>query len=175
MENPVIQAILDRRSIRSYRPEPVTDAQLDVLESAALAAPSAVNYQPWHFSFVRDADLLNQINRAAVTQMGRDPSLQIFYHAPLVVFLFADPAKKWSVLDSGIAVQNLALSAHALGLGSVIVGMAESAFAGADALSLRQRLGVPDDHRFAISIAIGVPATSKPSHEIHPGRVTRVD
>ena len=175
MDNPVIKAILERRSIRSFRPEPVTDTQVDQLEAAALAAPSAVNFQPYHFSFVRDAELLDQISGAAVAQMGRDPYLQIFYRAPLVVLLFADPDKKWSVLDSGIAVQNLALSAHALGLGSVIVGMAESAFAGEAAQPLRQRLGVPDGYRFAISIAIGVPAVSKPGHEIHPGRVTRVD
>lgn len=175
MDHPVIKAIEDRRSIRSFRAVPVTDEQVSLLETAALAAPSAVNYQPWHLSFVRQPALLDEINRTAVEAIGRDPAYNIFFHAPLVVLIAADTSRKWGVLDSGIAVQNIALAAHDLGLGSVIVGMAEAAFESPTGDALALRVGFPAGHRFAISIAIGVPAAGKPPHENQPNRITRID
>ncbi len=175
MDYPVIKAIEDRRSIRSFRTVPITDEQVSLLETAALASPSAVNYQPWHLSFVRRIDLLNEISRTAVEAMGRDPAYNIFYHAPLVVFVAADTSRKWGVLDSGIVVQNIALAAHDLGLGSVIVGMAEAAFDSPAGDALARQTGFPSGHRFAVSIAIGVPAAGKPPHENQPNRITRID
>ncbi|MBP7402939.1 MAG: nitroreductase [Clostridia bacterium] len=174
MDNPALQAILDRRSIRAYLPDPVTDGQVEQLEAAALAAPSAVNHQPWHFTFVRDAELLDEISRTVVESGGRDPSFHIFYHAPLVVFIAADSTRKWGVLDCGIAVENLALAAHAMGLGSVIVGMADAAFDAPGGSVLARHLGFPAGHRFAVSIAIGHPAAGKPPHENHPDRILRI-
>lgn len=175
MYNPVMQAISDRRSIRSYLPDKITDAQVDLLAAAVMASPSAVNHQPWHITFVRDAALLDEISQVALEALGRDPAFHIFYHAPLVAFIAADTKKKWGVLDSGIAVENLALAAHALGLGSVIVGMAQPAFESADGTAFGRRLGFPEGHRFAISIAIGYPAAGKPPHENQSDRITRVD
>ena len=175
MNHPMHQAIINRRSIRAYRPDPITDEQTEALVQAALASPSASNHQPWHFTFVRDTALLDDISRDALATLGRDPAFHVFYHAPLVVFIAADTTRKWGVLDSGIAVQTLALAAHDMGLGSVIVGMVDSAFNKPDSQALEQKLGFPADHRFAVSIAIGHPATDKPAHEIHPDRVTRID
>ena len=175
MDPSCMQAILDRRSIRSYRPDPVTDDQVDLLVAAAMASPSAVNHQPWHFSFVRNAGLIGEISQSALEALGRDPNFHIFYHAPLVVFISADTSRKWGVLDSGIAVQNLALAAHAMGLGSVIVGMADPAFEAAGGLGFARRLEFPEGHKLAITIAIGHPAGTKPPHENHADRVSRID
>jgi nitroreductase len=175
MDNPATMTIFNRRSIRAYRPDPITDGQVEELVQAALAAPSASNNQPWHFTFVRDASLLDEVSREALAALGRDASFHVYYHAPLVVFIAADASRKWGVLDSGIAVQTLALAAQAMGLGSVIVGMADAAFNAPGGKVLADKLGFPEGHRFAISIAIGHPAADKPVHEIHPGRVTRID
>ena len=54
MKSSVLQAILDRRSIRDYRPEQITGEQLQALISAALASPSAMDRQPWHFTVVQN-------------------------------------------------------------------------------------------------------------------------
>ena len=52
MSNPVQKAILDRRSTRGFDGVALTEAELQNLVDAALASPSAVNRQPWHFTFV---------------------------------------------------------------------------------------------------------------------------
>ena len=125
--------------------------------------------------FRSNAGLLDEISQSALEALGRDPNFHVFYHAPLVVFIAADASRKWGVLDSGIAVQNLALAAHSMGLGSVIVGMAEPAFEAAGGLGFAKRLEFPEGHKLAVAIAIGYPAASKPPHENHADRVSRID
>ena len=60
----VMDAIHERRSIRAYRPEQITDGQLKEILEAGLAAPSAMNSQAWHFTAVQDEALLNRVNEA---------------------------------------------------------------------------------------------------------------
>jgi len=95
----------------------------------------------------------------------------VFYNAPLAVFISCDKNSRWGDVDAGIAVENLALSAHSLGLGSVIIGMCRAAFDGPEGKRLEQLLRFPDDHRFAIAIAIGQPDCTKEAHPVLDGRV----
>lgn len=74
MHNPVLDAIAARRSIRAYAKEQITSEQLDAILAAGLAAPSARNTQPWHFTAVQDAALI-----AAST---KPPALQIVLTCP---------------------------------------------------------------------------------------------
>ena len=131
-----IDAIHMRRSIRAYRTEQLTDGQLQAILDAGLAAPSAVNRQPFHFSAVQDQALLTRINEATRQQILQaapdeaakknlsDPSWSVFYHAPTVIFLSCPPLSqmRYAQTDSGIAIENMALAAVGLGLGSVILG-----------------------------------------------------
>lgn len=183
MTNPVLQAIDERRSIRSYTDEQVSKEHLDLLLSAALASPSARNSQPWHFSVVQNQALIERINRAAVEQLkiGADeallnrlntPGYTIFYHAPTVIFLSANPEGRYSALDCGIAVQNIALAAHSLGLGSVILGMPRAAFEGPEKEALERELDFPEGASFQIAIAIGHPAASKEKHPVEEGKIS---
>ena len=116
MTNAVLDTIAARRSHRAYQDTPVTQAQLDALLAACLQSPSAVNKQPWHISVVRDKQLLSDINDATREGMMRkeaaqrsprfeDKKFDVFYNAPLVLFLSADPAWRYSMLDCGIAVR----------------------------------------------------------------------
>ena len=169
-QNPVLQAIADRRSNRGYTSDPITQEQLDALLTAAVQAPSARNDQPWHFTVVQNPKLLDEINTEAFQNMNRDKG-DIFYAAPLVIFLSCDAESRFGRLDCGIAVQNLALAAHALGLGSVILGMPEAAFTGPKAEYFNKLFKFPEGHSFAIAIAIGVPNVTKDAHEVKPGKI----
>ncbi|MDR2671246.1 MAG: nitroreductase family protein [Oscillospiraceae bacterium] len=174
MSNPVLSAIADRRSIRAYQPQPLTDEQIDALLTAAVAAPSARNAQPWHFSVTRDTALLAEINAETIQQIGEDLG-DIFYGASLVIFVSCEAAGRWARLDCGIAVQTLALAAHALGLGSVILGLPDNAFAGPRGEEFNRRLKFPPGHSFAVAIAIGVPAATKEAHPLEPDRIDFID
>ena len=186
MSNAVLETIAARRSHRAYKDTPVSKEHIDLLLKAFLESPSAVNKQPWHISVVRNQALLDKMNtaireevmkREAASRSPRfaDDKFHVFYHAPLVFFLSADPAWRYSALDSGIAVQNIALAAESLGLGSVILGMPRDAFAGERAAEFEEKLGFLPGEKFMIAIAVGHPADDKPAHPIHEGHITFVD
>ncbi|MDZ4169673.1 MAG: nitroreductase family protein [Coriobacteriia bacterium] len=115
-----IEAIMGRRSIRNYTAEPVTDAELDVLLRAAMAAPSAGNQQPWRFIVVRDADRRVELSTAT-------PYAGMIARAPLALVICGDTREEkhpgYWVQDCSAAIQNLLVAAHATGLGAVWIGV----------------------------------------------------
>jgi len=174
MDNPVLRAIAERRSIRSYKTEKVTREQIDMLLKAAAEAPSARNSQPWHFSVVLNPAVLAEIN-AEVNGLAKESLGNIFHGSQAVIFLSCDPKSRWARIDCGIATQNIALAAHSMGLGTVILGRPEAAFTGPRGEYFNKLLKIPAGSAFAIAIAVGIPAGSKEAHPIEPGRVSFVE
>ena len=186
MTNETLNLIADRRSHRAYEKTPLTQEQLDAILKAAVESPSAVNRQPWHFTVVRNQELLDEMNRAVwETMMKRDPekrsarfadtNFHVFYHAPTVIFISGMPDFHYTPIDGGIAVENIALAAESLGLGSVILGMPRDAFAGDKADEFRKALKFPEGWDFVIAIAIGVPTDTKAAHPVKEDRISFVD
>ena len=186
MCNETLRLISSRRSHRAYKAEPVTKEQMDALLQAAVEAPSAVNRQPWHFTVVRNQALLDEINRAVWEQMMKrspekrsprfaDQNFHVFYHAPAVIFISGMPDNHYTPIDGGIAVENIALAAESLGLGSVILGMPRDAFLGEKADAFRKALHFPEGWDFVIAIAVGVPDDDKEAHAVKPERISFVD
>jgi nitroreductase len=175
MSNPVLAAIADRRSIRAYKGDQLTREQLDAVLKAARESPSANNFQPWHFSVVQKPDILKEVNEEAHKNLaGAALPPDVFFVAPTVIFLSCDAESRWGRLDCGIAVQNIALAAHALGLGSVILGRPDAAFTGSRKEYFNRLLKFPAGYSFAAAIAIGVPAASKEAHPQEPDRISFV-
>lgn len=175
----VIDAIHARRSIRAYRSEQISDEQLQAILDAAIAAPSAVNQQPWHFSAVQNDELLARINEATRKGMLKncapeqrsqfeDPSWSVFYHAPTVIFVScpALDVKRYAQTDSGMAIENMALAAVGLGLGSVILGRPREAFWSEEAEEFRNALCFPEGYDFILALAIGYPDHERPAHPV---------
>ncbi|MBQ7183189.1 MAG: nitroreductase family protein [Clostridia bacterium] len=93
----VLEAISSRRSHRAYKNEQLPEDVLGAVLKAGLESPSARNHQPWHFSVVQDASLIQEVHDEAARVMGKngsprfaDPDFQIFYHAPTVIFIFGE-------------------------------------------------------------------------------------
>ncbi len=183
MTNPILQAIDERRSIRAYTGEQISKEQLDLLLKAATDAPSASNGQPWHFTVVQKRELIDRVDRITVARLkiGADeamlarlnaPGYTVFYSAPTVIFLSANSKGRYAVLDCGIAVQNIALAAHGLGLGSVILGLPRAAFEGPEKEMLEKELAFPEGASFQIAIAVGHPAGTKEKHPVGEGKIT---
>ena len=116
--NAAIENIMTRTSIRQYKDQPVEQEKVDILLKAAMAAPTAVNLQPWHFIVITDKPTIDLLS-------GRQPT-----NAPLLIAVCGDTDKTtmpdgktklpdfW-VEDVSAATENLLLAAHALGLGAV--------------------------------------------------------
>ncbi|MFX1520568.1 MAG: nitroreductase family protein [Promethearchaeota archaeon] len=151
-----MEAILSRRSIRKYTKEPVSDEIVKELLKAAMAAPSAVNQQPWHFIVIKDRQILDEIPKIQpYSRMLRDVSVAVVVCGDLNL----EKAKGFWVLDCSAATQNILIAAQAKGLGAVWLGFYPRE---ERTKSLQKLLGIPE-HVIPFSvIPIGYPAEQKP-------------
>lgn len=163
--NETIRVILQRSSVRNYSSEPLSEQQLDSLKKVALASPSARNRQPWHFSFITQAEVIEQMEQIMAKDTNQDPygSMSLFYKAPLVIVISTNSTEHMQLVDCGIAVENLAIAAKSMGMDSVIVGrprhLSEAAMQ--QFASLYQQ---PEGYTFAIAISVGFGASGKEPH-----------
>lgn len=148
----VMEAIRTRRSVRSYRSDPIPDPLRENLEEALQLAPSACNYQPWHFIMVSDNELREQVASACREQM-------FMAEAPLIVVGCAVPEQAYqtmggywnsAVVDVSIAMDHLMLAAAEAGLGTCWIG----AF---DEKEVRDILKIPDDVTVVALTPVGYP------------------
>ena len=115
----MLEAIMNRRSIRKYKPDPLTDEQIKALLEAAMMAPSAKNGQPWHFVVVRDRAVIDRLR-------SEHPYAAMLEQAPVCVVVCAHPSSRmpeYYQQDCAAATENLLLAAYELGLGSCWMGV----------------------------------------------------
>jgi nitroreductase len=167
----VSDAIKNRRSIRRYKADPVDDAKIEAILEAGRWAPSWSNTQCWRFIVVRDPAIKSRLAATLndISLPGREipnPASTAFEMAPVVIAVCAEMGKSgcrhgspgeyvtdkgdWYMFDTALAVQNMVLTAHALGLGTVIIGAFDSARA-------EKALGVPEGYRLVVLFPVGVP------------------
>ena len=163
----VLKAIEERFSTRGYTAEKLTEAELDTLIKAGLQAPTATNRQEIHFT-VLDGE--NPLLAEMQEEMLKDrPGMKLdsnfYYGAPTVILLSGEEAFGWSAVDAGIAVENIALAAEALGLGNVILGCIKGALTGEKRDYFSKALKLPEGYVFEVAIAVGHKAASKAPHE----------
>ena len=177
----VLETISNRRSHRAYKADQIPEETLKQILTAGLESPSARNHQPWHFSVLQNAELIQEIHDEAARVMGKqgsprfsDPDFQIFYHAPTVIFIFGEKDFSWTQVDCGIAVENMALAAEGLGIGSVILGLPKPAFMGEKAEKLKQKLQCPEGYDFVIALALGFATDTKEAHEQREEKISRI-
>ena len=180
MLNDTQKSILDRRSTRGFSDVALNDEEMQMLFDAAMASPTARNMQEWHFVFLKDKALIRKFSEdfrllmKARTGEERYDSYDVFFNAPLVVFITTPekPSTYFVTVDAGIAVQNLALSAHAMGMGSVIVGLPKQLLDSEKGAEWEKQLSFPAGHHFAIGIAIGHHTVTKEAHPIGENKIT---
>lgn len=121
--NEAIANIMTRTSVRAYSDTPVTDGQIETMLKAAMAAPTAVNKQPWAFIVIKDRATLTAISDSI-------PSMGMVKKAPLAIVVCGDMTKAldgeghdYWIQDVSAATENLLLAAHAQGLGAVWCGV----------------------------------------------------
>lgn len=121
-EKAVLDNIATRVSVRSYLDKPVEEVKIEQLLRAGMAAPSAVNKQPWHFVVVTDKEQLKALAKT-------NPYAGMAAKAPLAIVVCGDmkkalpgKAQEFWVQDCSAATENILLAANALGLGAVWTG-----------------------------------------------------
>lgn len=164
-----MEAILSRRSCRSYTADPVSDELLEQLLKAGMASPSACNQRPWHFVVVDDRETLDKISDI----QAYSPMLKT---APMAIVICSDGGDaamggQYWPQDCAAATQNILIAARAVGLGAVWLGIYPD---DARIVGLRDLLALPQNITPFCVIALGHPAkTPRPIDRYEPERVHR--
>lgn len=164
--NPVQKAIKERCSTRGYSPEPLSEEELKNLIDAGLQAPTAANRQELHFTVIPgDAPVLKELSEAMSAEMGgRGTGTSFYYDAPTVIFISGDENNSWSAVDAGIAVENIALAAEGMGLGSVILGCMKRTMLGEKKEHFAKAMHFPEGYQYYVAIAAGHKTIGKEPH-----------
>ena len=140
-----LQAILERRSIRRYRPDPVPDEHLKQILETCHQAPSAANRQPWHFVVVGDSEQKQRVAQACDGQTWMADAAYI-----VVAVGLPQVSDKWYKVDVAIAIENLVVAAYSLGYGTCWIG----AF---DPGKLKEVCEIPAEMDVVVCTPLGVP------------------
>ena len=160
--NPVLSAILARRSIRKYLDKPVEHEKLEVIARAGINAPSGMNRQPWIVRVVEDqkliADVTEVYKQENAEQVRRDKDFKnMFRNAPNIICV-CTPANGGGELDAGLLGENIMLAAQSMGLGTCCLGgPVRFLLSNAKCKFFLDRLDIPADYKLNYIIAIGYP------------------
>ena len=161
-----IEALLTRRSTRSFLDKPVEREKLDIIVDAGRKAASGMNTQGWHFSVIT--------NREVIRKLGvfiQENDVSICYGAPVFIIVSYEDSP-YAAFDTSCALQNMMVASHALGLGSVWINRINRNEEKAHMLS---DYGVPEGHRAYGCLAVGYPADGPKDKELRKGTVSYID
>ena len=174
-----LDVIMTRTSIRSYTGDPVSQEQLETILKAGMAAPTAMNGQPWRFVVVTDKETINNVFAsgfrgemftqagAVIVVCGQSTQMRKPFGQPDAPET-EQPNMFWYE-DCSAAAENILLAAHALGLGAVWT-------AGYPAqeriVPIAQALGIPANVIPLCIIPVGVPAENpEPKDKWNPDNI----
>lgn len=174
-----MDVIMTRTSIRSFTGEPVSREQIETILKAGMAAPSAMNVQPWRFVVLQDQEKMAEI-------FGTGPRSGMFTTAGAVILVcgqtsfmrkpFGQPDAPETLQpnifwfeDCSAAAENILLAAHALGLGAVWT----AGYPGEERVApIAAAVGLPEDVKILCVIPVGVPAENpEPKDKWNPENI----
>lgn len=162
--NAVINAIMERRSIRKYLDKPVEHEKLEIVVRCGINAPSGMNRQPWIVRVVENQQLINDVTevykKENAEQVKRDPTFKnMFRNAPNLICVCTP--KNGGDLDAGLLGENMMLAAQSLGLGTCCLGgPVRFLNSNPNAKFFLDKLDIPEGYQLNYILAIGYPDES---------------
>lgn len=137
-----MEAINTRRSVRAFREDPVPPETLGRILEAGRIAPSASNYQPWHFIIVTDPQKRMALSAGRYAKFLKD--------TPVVIVGLGnrETSPEWHVVDVTIALQTMVLAATGEGLGTCWIGSFHES-------EVKAALSIPDTWEVVAMLALG--------------------
>jgi nitroreductase len=170
----MLEVIVSRQSDRKYSDKPVEKEKLDRIIEAGRMAPSACNAQPWKFIVVSDPEIIIKLAEAASAKLiGMNSFVG---KAPLLLVIVREQPnfsskvggtiknKDYSLIDIGIASENICLQAKAEGIGSCMIGWF-------DEKMVRKHLGIPRSKRVELIITLGYSLADKREKKRKPSEI----
>lgn len=173
--NEVINNILSRRSVRTYKPEQIPDSDLNAILEAAKYAPSGMNAQGWHFTAVQNKEKLQSLNQLVknvllssqverLKERASKEDFSFYHNAPTLVIVSYDKSftPALAVSDCAVALQNIFLSAHSLGISSCWVNTLVGGNSTQEIRTMLTELGIPEQNIVHGCATLGYNAGEEP-------------
>jgi len=179
-ENPVIENIQTRRSIRDYLETPLYEQTLRKIIDAGRYAPTGLNLQPWCFVVVQNKEVLKMLSNyaqpiliknlegrndaGAVNFLKRvqDKNFNLFYNAPVLILVIGTKNNALTDYDCSMCAENMMLAAQSLGIGSCWIGGAAVI---QQSEELMEELKIPRNYKIVAPLIFGYPKTMPPTPE----------
>ncbi len=182
-----IEAILTRRSTRSYKQDAIGQDKLDTILDAARQAPSGGNNQTNHFLVIRNRDVLQKLIELTETAFsGMEISENTYaslkhsitaskkggyvfcYDAPLLIVVANRRDYGNNIADCACAIENMMIAANALDLGSCWINQLRWLNEDARLVAYLHELGMKENERVYGAVILGYPATGLPNRSLMP-------
>ena len=178
-KNMVVETIMNRRSIRKYKDQPVEREKLETLIRCGINAPSGMNRQPWEVRVVDDAEYINgvtEIFKEANPKAAEEEGFKnMFRNAPAVIFI-GSPKDGSGQFDCGLLGENIVLAAQSMGLGTCFLGGPVRFML--DQEEVRpyvERLQFSENYGLLYAIAVGYPDESPEAKPRDAGKARFID
>ena len=151
----VLEALRSRRSVRSFKPDPVPEETLRLVLEAGTYAASGMNRQSAVLVAVTNKQLRDRLSQMNAVIMGTD--IDPFYGAPVVVVVLADKSVPTHVYDGSLVMSNLMLAAYDQGLGSCWIHRAKEEFESDEGKAILAELGIEGEFEGIGHCVLGYP------------------
>ena len=155
MKTHFLEIIRTRRSYRSYKPEQITDDELDAVLEAGTYAPTSRGLQSPFIVAVQNEELRKRLAEMNARVLG--VTSNPYYDAPTYVLVFVPADAPNGVQDASLVMQNMMLAAHAQGLGSCWIHREREMFATDEGKELMSHWGLPEGLIGIGGLALGYP------------------
>ena len=166
------EILKNRRSVRKYTQEQVSDAHLDAILEAGLYAPSGMNTQNTVMVAVRDKQTRDQLSRMNAAVMGTESDP--FYGAPCVIVVLAEPERYTWLEDGALVMGNLMNAAYEMGLGSCWIHRAQQMFESPEGKVLLRKWGLREDLKGVGNCILGYPEEVPEARPRRDGRIVKI-
>ena len=156
METNFLEIIRTRRSCRSYKPDQITDGQLNAVLEAGTYAPTSRGLQSPFIVAIQNQELLTRLAKMNAEVMG--VTSNPYYDAPTYVLVFVPADAPNGVQDASLVLENMMLAAHAQGFGSCWIHREREMFATDEGKELMAQWGLPEGLVGIGALSFGYPA-----------------
>jgi nitroreductase len=172
--NEVLENILTRRSVRSFKSEQIKDEELDLLLKAGTYAPSGMNKQSWQFTVIQNKSKIEALAKVIRETLGRDEGYN-FYAPPTLILLSNDKTNPNGLADCSCALENIFLMANSLKIGSCWINQLKTICDKDSVRALLTNFDIPENHIVWGMAAIGYPNTTTNSPVLKNGIIKFVE
>lgn len=156
--NDTLKTLETRRSCRSFKPDMITDEQLEEIIKAGTYAASGMGKQSPIIIAVKNKELRDKISEENRKIMGAPEGMDPFYGAPVILIVLADKAVPTHVYDGSLVMGNLMNAAESLGVASIWIHRAKEEFDSDFGKKILSDLGIEGDYEGIGHCALGYAA-----------------